>query len=70
MFPPMRLVFLRMLASVLLVTISFHAVAPAKGMENGRGSAFSAMTVDVAVLVQSRAVEKVTIPQVEPTEPQ
>lgn len=69
MLGPLRLTFLRMFASVLLITISLHAAMPAVGMEHDRGSAFSAATSDVAVMTPTRQADKVANPQPEPGGP-
>lgn len=66
----LRLNLVRMFASVLLITISLHAAAPAMGMVQDRGSAFSAATSDVAVMVQARQAEKVANPQPQPGGPE
>lgn len=62
-------VLVRLLAAVLLSAISMHATAPAKSLEQSRGSAFNAATVDVAVLGSVRQVEKAVHPQPMPAGP-
>lgn len=62
-------VLVRLLAAVLLSAISMHAAAPAKSLEQSRGSAFNAATVDVAVLGSVRQVEKAVHPQPMPAGP-
>lgn len=59
----------RLLAAVLLSVISIHAAAPAKSLEQSSGSAFSAATVDVAVLGNERQVEKAVHSQPMPAGP-
>ncbi len=48
----------RLLAAVLLITISMHAAMPATAFEQVRGLAFSATTNDVAVLASFRQTER------------
>jgi len=69
MFDRAARVLVRLLAAVLLSAISMHAAAPAKSPEQSRGSAFSAATVDVAVLGSLRQVEKAVHPQPMPAGP-
>jgi len=69
MFDRVRHALSHVLAAVLLAAISLHAAVPAKAMEQSRGSAFSATTVDVAVLVKPRQAEKAIPAQPEPTGP-
>lgn len=69
MFDWARHALSHLLAAVLLAAISLHAAVPAKAMEQSRGSAFSATTVDVAVLASSRQAEKATTAQPEPARP-
>lgn len=69
MFDRAYQISLRMLAAVLLAAISFHAAAPAKAMEQSRGSAFSVVTVDVAVLCHLRQAEKVAVSSPTPASP-
>lgn len=64
-----RRVFPQLLVTVVLAAISLHAAVPAKAMERSRGSAFSAATVDVALLANSRPAEKAITVQPEPTGP-
>lgn len=69
MFDRAARVLVRLLAAVLLSAISMHAAAPAKSLEQSRGSAFNAATVDVAVLGSVRQVEKAVHPQPMPAGP-
>lgn len=70
MLGSLRLFLVRMFASVLLVTISVHAAAPAGGMEQDRGSAFCAATADVAIMTPARQLGKLASPQPEPEGPE
>lgn len=59
----------RLLAIILLFAISIHNVVPAKASEPICGSAFSAATTDVAILVAARPVYKITAPVQKPEPP-
>lgn len=69
MFDRLRHGLTRLLAAVLLITISTHAAVPAAAFDHARGSAFSASTSDVAVLAASGLSERSAMVQPEPTGP-
>lgn len=57
MIDSVRHMSLRVALAVLLAAISLHALLPGEPFEQGRGSAFSAATVDSAILTNVRQAE-------------